>query len=231
MKYIKLESTFNTRDLGGYRSRNGKYTSFNQFFRSDHFKSLSEKDQDELVARKIHTIIDLRSKEEIQSIPNVLSERHDVHYENIPFVLPHLMNQIQIESLTLGEFYIGLLKQKEIIKLIFERMSKSEGSILFHCTAGKDRTGVISMLLLMLGDVTFDEIIEDYQVTYELIKPALEQTKVVNHYNEQLMYSNPESIAKAYQYIEKFGGVWMYLRSCELSNEALINLQDRLLSS
>ncbi len=229
MKHIQLESTLNTRDLGGYHTENGQRTAHQKFYRSDHFKTWTKKDYVALINLGVQKVIDLRSMEETIQTPSVFKDNESI-YCNIPFSIPQLDDIAMYQNMNLGDFYVMLLKQRQVVKQIFEEMVFTDGVVLFHCTAGKDRTGVISLLLLMLARTRLDDLVKDYEVTYDLIKPLLIQQKVANQYNEQMMYSLPESILKAHDYIETSGGVWTYLRSCDLTDEMLHTLQGRLLS-
>lgn len=68
------------------------------------------------------------------------------------------------------EGYINIIKNKTTIKEVFKIILNSKGCILFNCNAGKDRTGVISMLLLLLKEVPETDIINDYSVSYNNIR-------------------------------------------------------------
>lgn len=76
----------------------------------------------------------------------------------------------------LGDFYIHLLDHNaEHFAMVFRQMATvKSGAALVHCQQGKDRTGIISALVLMLGGVRDDDIIANYEVSYSYLKPSLE---------------------------------------------------------
>ena len=164
MRRYLLENSNNTRDLGGYSISLGKYTKFEKFIRSDIIESINENELEFLKNINLTTVIDLRNKDEIKRKPNALKQYFNYH------VVSLLGDKSPSNEHDIPEGYINIIKNKTTIKEVFKIILNSEGCILFNCNAGKDRTGVISMLLLLLKEVPETDIINDYSVSYNNIR-------------------------------------------------------------
>lgn len=133
-------------------------------------------------------------------------------------------------DIDLGDAYIESLTQKDMIKKIFDIISSVEdGSILFHCTNGKDRTGTVAALLLGLNAVTKEDIVNNYSATYELIKNNESVKKGIEKYGTDVIFkSEPEYMKKLVDYvINHYGSFENYLLGCGISQENLDKIKDR----
>ena len=111
------------------------------------------------------------------------------------------------------------------MKEIFEILAKAEGACLFHCTAGKDRTGLVAMLILGLSGVSRKDIVANYEVTYTYVPVVVGEVP-----NLKLAYSLPEYINTAIEYIEENNGTYEeYLLSCDISKEVLNKVRSKYL--
>lgn len=162
LRRIPLGQMCNLRDLGGYPIGGGQCTAFGRILRGDNPAALSEDDLRWLLDRDITTIIDLRSEGELGRSPDALRDLTDFHYIHIPLVggekLPNLEDDI-------GLGYFKLMDCKADIRQVLECIAAAPGGVLYHCTAGKDRTGVISALLLSIAGVGRGDILADYEVS------------------------------------------------------------------
>lgn len=124
----------------------------------------------------VKAVIDLRSADEIIVNPNLLKEKAFCQYYNIPFITGQVSNIIFTEQeVCMGDFYIEMLANQQAIQQAFESIAQvEEGCIVFHCSAGKDRTGVLAMLLLGLAGVEQRDIMANYEVTYTYIESMFE---------------------------------------------------------
>lgn len=170
MRHIYLSATLNTRDLGGYPAANGKITKWGVFFRSDAPLSLNDADREWLQRRNIHTAIDLRTKEQIDREPSALSMAEGIAYYHCPFATGNRDPEF------MGDFpnvYGELLSNHDTIKKVFSLLAQAEGSLLFHCAGGKDRTGLIAALLLLVCGVAKLDVLADYQISQTYLLPML----------------------------------------------------------
>ncbi|MGH0035093.1 MAG: tyrosine-protein phosphatase [Myxococcota bacterium] len=166
--WVELEGCFNFRDLGGYRTRDGRRLRTGRVFRSDGLQSLTGSDLDHLCGTLgLGEVIDLRSRDEVdEDGTGAIAERTRIHpiplFErtrsggasgDLPRQMPASMGDL---------YFIMLSVAREPIVRVVELLAEVEAPVVFHCAAGKDRTGVISALLLSLVGVPEETIVADY---------------------------------------------------------------------
>ena len=148
LRRIPLGEMNNLRDLGGYPTGGGRVAVWERFLRGDNPAGLSQRDLDWLLERGITTVIDLRSGEEVERKPDQLSSCPGFDYHHIGLVGGDVLPNLEAD---IGRAYFGTLERKISMCQVLRVMAKSPGGTLFHCTAGKDRTGMTAMLLLALA--------------------------------------------------------------------------------
>ena len=241
-KYSKLplENAYNIRELGGYTALNNKNTEYHRFLRADDTSKLSDSDVNFLIDYGVRTVIDLRSDKEANDEPDRLVDISEINYVRIPYLGKDLTDVRTLDkselSKGLAAMYIGILESKELTKEIFESIAKSNGCVMFHCTAGKDRTGVLAMLLLALAGVSKEDCVKDYEKTYKYLteKPGylmmVEQAKKYNM--DHMLYSKPEDIAACIDYLySTYGTAKNYLLSCGVTEVDIDRIINKILSS
>lgn len=174
-KRIPFQHLHNCRDLGGYGCENDGMIKYNKVYRADSLSELTEKEWDLVEEIGIGTIIDLRSLREQEyasyTAPEAIKvllmpmQSEGVRMHSFEDDMKQLANSFG-ESLFVG--YKHMIKKNtkriaNILNVIAENIDK--GAVLYHCSAGKDRTGVISAIIYKLCDVCNEDIIADYQVT------------------------------------------------------------------
>lgn len=176
----------NFRDLGGLPTLGGKFVKKGLFMRSGHLARISVEDINYLVDKHLGTIIDLRTPNETNDAPDM--PIHGVQYRSIPIFKESILgitheikgkslreihkafSEERIRSLIpdMPKLYQSMVTNVQALKQIAEVMHEiihntcDDKSTLFHCTVGKDRTGVVSALLLSTLGVDEDTIVEDY---------------------------------------------------------------------
>ncbi len=235
---LKLEKAYNVRTLGNYTTTNGKAINGALFLRGDCLSKLNQADIEFLLNYNLGTVIDLRSSDEIEKKPNALRNNPNVKYFNIPLIanqegVPQDLTQLFMENPveTFPKFYIEMLhKSKSSFKEIFEIIEQNLDKItLFHCTAGKDRTGVVSMLIQGLAGVSTEDILSNYIVTYENNRKNPDFNKVSQKLPVEIFYSTKEYLMPSIQYIEEnYGTYYNYLLSTGLNEETLNNILEKL---
>ena len=206
--YSLLETTFNTRELGGYRTGDGRYTRFNSIIRSDAVDHPSQKDIDLLRKNGITTIIDTRIIIETKRKPHGLAGADGFDYNNIPFEDGFGVPE-SIEAVP--ESYYRIAHSANICEL-FQIIAEAKTGVMFGCAAGKDRTGVIAALLLWLCGVSRKDIIFDYmrsklndEPLFELIHkdfPELDMDIIIP--NEKNMQVFMDRISEEYKTAENY---------------------------
>ena len=209
------KSIENMRDIGGYKSGPKYKVIQGKIIRSNLPKKLSDDDILDLKKMGINTVIDLRSREEYET-------KQSIFENNKNFKLYHIEIDVgrdipKKESLV-PKSYMDMLTLHKKIREIFEILANSEG-ILYFCNAGKDRTGVITALILKLFNVRDEDIINDYMVTKELMSEILSKyaennDEIINIITPQRYYME-EFLAK---FKEEYRSIEDYL--------ALIGIED-----
>ena len=179
-----MELIRNFRDFGGYQTRNGGYLKKGLLYRSGDLSKATRADLDKLSQLGIKTICDLRSAHERKKEPDCFPDAEPITFFNIsmrPIVDYHARSLGRLFSLMFGverktdyiaesyrayrEYATGYLPQ---LKSLFERISNPENlPLLIHCSAGKDRTGVVASLIQQILGVPFDVAMGDYLKTNE----------------------------------------------------------------
>jgi len=231
---LPLEGVENCRELGGYSSELGQQTKWRSFLRSSDMGKLTQEDIQFLNEYGVKTVIDLRGEDEIQESKNLLENEVFCTYYNIPLITELVSNiAFTQEKVFMGEFYIELLENNIAIKNIFNTIGLSEeGCVIFHCAAGKDRTGVVAMLLLGLAGVEKKDIITNYEVTYTNLESLHHLGGKYKDIPKDLLQSNGDNIRFAYNYIlEKYHSVNGYLLAKGVDEEVIERVKNRLVLS
>ncbi|MGH1630730.1 tyrosine-protein phosphatase [Enterococcus casseliflavus] len=228
---LPLKGTYNTRDLGGYAAKDGA-TAWKRFLRSDSLANLHPEDIAFLQRYQLTTIIDLRTTLEIEKEPTPVIDG----VENWPIsLISETMGDVtQLEQpliFNMAELYIQMIEdRKEQIKQIMETMAAAEGCVLFHCAAGKDRTGVIAMLLLQLADVAKADIIANYQTTHTYLAANPLVAQQVQTITNEIWLSAPEYLLPVLTHLEEtYTDAYHYLRTIGVAQETLVHLQSKLI--
>ena len=231
---LPLEGAVNARDLGGYVTKDNMITKFKTFVRCSRLTDLTYRDNEFLKKYGITDIIDLRGVTKIQ--PTFVSDDNiDKGYFKF-YYLPISTKEMEDYSkehendldFDFGEAYKFILDNKEKIKQIFEVFANSKGSVLFHCTAGKDRTGIITALLLGLCGVPDLDIIANYEVTHTYISGST----FLNTYATNVQKSEPKFMQTFINRLkEAYGNYENYLLSCGITKDDLEKIKARFLES
>ncbi|UOQ48724.1 tyrosine-protein phosphatase [Gracilibacillus caseinilyticus] len=228
---LPLESIDNCRELGGYNTAYGQQTKWHELLRSSDMSKLTEEDIMFLKEYGVKTVIDLRGEDEIQEKPNVLAKEAFCHYYNFPFITEQVSNIIySSEKRFMGDFYIELLEENKVLQDIFHLIAHAEeGTIIFHCAGGKDRTGILAMMLLSLAGVEKKDIISNYEVSYTNLKTMHTEEDLPEGIPVDYMYSKGEYMEKAYEYLTAtYESVEQYLLAKGVEQEVITLVKNRL---
>jgi protein-tyrosine phosphatase len=235
-RHLPIEGTFNIRDLGGYMAGEHE-TLWRRILRADGLHRLTEAGRDTLVSEGVRTVIDLRRPAELEVQPNPFATDDRVRYINVSLfenLAPTYGPQID----TLHTLYVRALQERpETIASILSMIAEAEdGAVLFHCTAGKDRTGLIAALLLGNAGVSEDEIIADYALTGRMIAPLLDE--ILAHAAERgmdetamrpLLACAPETMRATLDHIaDGHGSIAGYLNTLGLGDTVAARLKSKL---
>ena len=243
-RHWPMDGAHNVRDVGGYPTTDGHQTRWRVLLRADGLHRLSDADQSILRAAGLHTVIDLRYSQEAERAPDVFVNVPDIHYYNIQLlpgavsagVLPDAARMQPPTSL--DGVYKMLVDHcqptlKQAISLVAD---ETDGAVIVHCTLGKDRTGVITALLLSAVGVADETIVEDYALTGECVKgllPELREQALIDGRDpvtyERMLATDPANIATFLKYVrDKYGSTHDYLRQIGITDSQLAALRARL---
>ncbi|MGK4590815.1 tyrosine-protein phosphatase [Amycolatopsis sp. w19] len=169
------EGFYNTRDLGGLPTRSGRATRYGAFFRAADLRFVTDKGWSQARQAGVRTIVDLRNADEIRlataKSPNGV-DRVEVPLDDIEDT--EFWQHINSEQLNGSPLYYRLFLERKADRcaaVITTLAHCRPGGVLFHCGAGRDRTGLITLLLLALADVRPEAIAADYDLSTEALKP------------------------------------------------------------
>jgi protein-tyrosine phosphatase len=226
-KILKLEATCNTRDLGGYKTLDGKVTKYKVFLRSDDTDELTENDIKTLKNYGVKTVIDMRDKAEIAEHPDKLNlPRIDYYHVDVKDNYSKKYNRAAVH---MSDGYIDFINYTDDgnwLTQVFNIIANAKaGCVLFHCVSGKDRTGLVAAFLLGLVNVSDQDIVENYRVSWNLIKerPKIKEVYRLkslkcDKYDFDADISKAKRIQEVLDYIkEKHGTFENCLLSCGVS--------------
>ncbi|WP_336771258.1 tyrosine-protein phosphatase [Paenibacillus sp. MMO-58] len=238
-RVVKLEGAYNMRDLGGYETNDGQITQWGRLYRADGLHRLTDADQRLIMDRNVRLIVDLRHEQELEKDPNVFAASRDLIYRHVSLINPATPDVTQVQSL--GELYVDMLEhsQSQLREVFGHLAQNTEEASMYHCTAGKDRTGVISALLLDTVQVPNNTIINDYSLTAECLAPMINEMRhkhlgsadpAAVEMFERFMGSAPDNMVMMLKHLySKYGSGEQYLLAIGVSAEEIAVLKSKLL--
>lgn len=221
-RVLPLEGSFNCRDLGGIINKNEKCINKGLLIRSDDLANLTDDDLEILNNYPIRTIIDLRTTHERlknhDHIPN--SCNHEVHLDISSGHFDNLIKQFREGIPNPKQFMCDIYKDfvldktcQEQYKFFFDLIQhKNKTPILFHCTAGKDRTGFATAMILSALDVDYDIIMNDYLSSNIFLEQKYGHILQIDPNYKYLIDVLPEYLETSFTCIkDHFGTVENYL--------------------
>ena len=184
---IELEGAHNARDLGGLPAPDGRTTVRGRLVRAEFTDLIAPADVDALVHRiGLRTVVDIRRPAEAryESVPWA---DHGIRWHNFPFGLGKGA-AVAVGGADFAAVYLGYLDTDPVtvIGAVETLLDPDNHPAMFHCAAGKDRTGVLSALLLDVLDVPHDAIAEDYAMSAAGIGPILARLAAQPPYERML---------------------------------------------
>jgi protein-tyrosine phosphatase len=218
-----LSGASNFRHLGGYTGHGGRRVVERRIFRSDHLGALTREDLQQLRALGVRRVLDLRGFAERSTAPCALDDV-PVHSLSIePTIVQklsalleagHRLTAAEVEE-HMKDTYRGFVRQNtHRFAELFGHLLETDAPLVFHCTAGKDRTGFGAALVLASLGVDESDIMRDYLLTNGRLKPP-EPSRygLTREVQEVLWRVQPEFLQAALEALEAdYGGMEAYLR-------------------
>lgn len=225
---IRLPGTTNLRDLGGYPTTDGQTVRWRTLLRSDALHWLDDSGRALLAGVGLRTVIDLRTAEEASAAPSAL-HRSGLRILHVPLFSTSAIGGLPPDLAALYSYMIDECGAS-IAEAVGRLCAGDALPGLIHCTAGKDRTGLVAALLLALADVVPEAIAYDY---------ALSSTNLRDGYLQRYAHRDPQQILAALhcpeegaynmlKFLAHAGGVRAYLRDIGLASEEIAALHARL---
>jgi hypothetical protein len=172
---IAFTNVFNFRDLGGYRSADGRSVRWRRLFRSDDLSRLRADEADRFLGLGIRTVVDLRRPHEIAEDGRILP-LDGCAYHHVHLTHPAWPSREFVDTAERAEYVLE--RYLEIADVAADGVGRAlrltadaqAAPLVVHCIAGKDRTGVVSALTLALLGVPDEDIADDYTMS-ELVEP------------------------------------------------------------
>ncbi len=232
---ISLAGSYNLRDIGGYETRDGHLVRSGIIFRSGNLDHLPLASQDALVnIYGVKTILDLRSLVERERYLDVFASSSRLTYLALPLVDTTLpLWQAELPE----RYHLLLLQCQETLKIILEAIATRDIPLLIHCTAGKDRTGLIIALLLSIAGVLETDIAKDYALSEDYLATFFGKVRVPIQNSggdmqrfERDCCASPELMLQTLAFLHhQFGGITNYLRQIGVHEHIRHSLKHRLI--
>ena len=220
----RLQGATNFRDLGGYAGYGGRALQWRRLFRSDHLASLTDADRARLAALGPATAFDFRGDAERAATPYQLPGITQRALAIEPSVVQRMQDVVAAgRPLTatmvaglMADLYRSLINdQAHHFAALFQHLLETDQPVVFHCTAGKDRTGVAAALILLALGVPRDQVLQDYLLTNALYRhPPLPHSETPADVLAVLWRVQTEFLDAALQTVDdEHGGIDRYLQA------------------
>ncbi len=168
------DGCFNVRDLGGFRTRNGGTTRRGSIVRADGLNRLTDKGWVALVAHGIRTVIDLRNHDELDADVAARPARLDtIHIPLDDIEDRAFWEHVWSNDLDGSPLYFRLFmerKPQQCAAALKAITYAQPGGVVFHCGRGRDRTGLVTLLVLQLAGVSAHDVVADYELSTDGVR-------------------------------------------------------------
>jgi protein-tyrosine phosphatase len=244
---LAWEGCLNVRDLGGHGIEDGRETLYGAVVRADSVRQLTDAGWQAAVDYGIRTVIDLRGDHELEADPPAELPVDVLH---VPFMEENEAAFAEVEEIARAaaeaagdvanrtrDVYLVFLEHfKHNVVAAMRAVARApEGGIVVHCVGGKDRTGLLTALLLHLAGVDAEQIGADYALSEERLRPRHEawlaeaETEAERERVRRIAQAPAETMVGVLAELEqRYGSVEAYLRSAGLTDEELELARARL---
>ncbi len=178
-RFINIKGAYNVRDIGGYQTQDGGTIKWKKLYRSGKISRIKASENEKMAAMNIQTICDFRTFAEQAASPDQWFQMETIKHCPLPIGEGRLDQPDWLVKASKGtgkdsHLYKAnrsyVLKNAHRLREFFEiLLDETNYPILYHCTAGKDRTGFATVLLLTALGVDRETIVEDYLLTNDYL--------------------------------------------------------------
>jgi len=243
---LEMDGPSNLRDLGGYPTRSGSYTRWGRAFRSDRLDAMTDADFGRILDLGISKVFDLRADSEVVAAPDCLPD--GVTHVRLPMSSDGaqartIMERIDSGALTsfdetdMANGYLVMLDEFTDHFLQVVAAVAAGERVLFHCTAGKDRTGVMAMVLLAICGVEDAHLLDDYELTNSFAPMPVEhfsaavRSKGLDPDRFETLWSAPRPVMRAVLkgVTDRWGNIDGYRAHAGIDDTTTSKFRDRML--
>ncbi|MFI6682984.1 tyrosine-protein phosphatase [Streptomyces sp. NPDC050485] len=239
-RHVAFERLHNFRDLGGYRSADGRTVASGTLYRADSLGKLRDADWEKFLELGVRTVIDLRYPWEIEAKGRV-PEADRFHYVNLsiehrPYDQAEIDPGIDPWRFLADRFAEVTEDGAGEIRQVLEQIATAPGPVVFHCTSGKDRTGLIAAFVLTLLDVDRRDVLADFALTELATERLAADWRAANPDRVMKWPSYGRAPAVIMELVldgleARYGSVRGYLKDrVEIRDETVEQLRSRLLT-
>ena len=173
-RVVPLSGVQNFRDIGGYRAAGGRHVRWGLIYRSASLGGLGAADAERVAALRIRTIHDFRSTSErsgaptqwpVDPKPAIHARDHRMDFSIFARGAADGLDEAEARA-NLQAYYVQILEiYRDDFRELFQTLLAAEGPVLYHCSAGKDRTGVATALILTALGVPRETVLADYELS------------------------------------------------------------------
>jgi protein-tyrosine phosphatase len=242
-RHLTWDGCLNVRDLGGHPTQDGGETRFGAVVRADSVRQLSDQGWQQLTGYGVSRIVDLRMDAERAEDP---SEDTPVEVLHFPFFDEdsEVFREVDAASLAAPD---QVTATRDVYLIFLERFRANvaaavravadapAGAVVVHCAGGKDRTGLVTALLLKVAGVSDEDVADDYAISEERLKPrhdrwlAEAETDEERERLHRILVTPHESMLGVLHELERrYGSVEGYLKAGGLTDDDIERLRHRL---
>jgi protein-tyrosine phosphatase len=221
-----MEGCFNFRDLGGYAGSDGRRVRWRRLFRADGLHRLTGADLSALADLGLASVIDLRTTEEVSERGRIGSQQVAYHHLPILDVLPpreELPTWIDAEFVARRYWQMLEGGGEAVSEVLAILADPAAYPAVFHCAAGRDRTGIVASLILALLGVSDDDIIADYVLSREAMERMVDRLRVehpdadLERYIPAMLAVVPDAMIRFLEFVRaEYGSVEGYVEAIEM---------------
>jgi len=223
-KQLPMAGGYNFRDMGGMKTKEGRYVKWGKIIRSDDLHNLTDSDLEYLSSIPLVSIVDFRSAAEMKLSPDKVPASVKNNYplsispgnlNSSDDIGNFSISQVDSFMISINEMLVTdpvcIGQYKELFRLL---QNKGDVPLLFHCSAGKDRTGMAAALIFLALGVDEEDVLEDYLMSNTYLSGKYAKYIVEKPNLKALFEVKPEFLMSGINRIKKdHGGVENYLKN------------------
>lgn len=235
---IPVPGTYNFRDVGGYKVPGGTVRR-RKLFRSDALSRVGDAGKQLLTELGVRTVVDLRDDDEVEQFPDDI-DGLDIELVRLPVFEGSGRSQALADATLRGLYEAIALNHRDVLVAALSKIAETgDDAVVVHCAAGKDRTGIVIALALIVAGVDRQTVVDDYARTQSNLEGewAAKMSRfaqrngfdVTPRLREIMVGSPPEAIVAFLDLLdERFGGVLEFLTSAGMNESEIAQLRRSL---